>query len=249
MLLEEHEGKGEHVKNVCIEALASISCHMEWNSYYSLLMRCFNEMIKNPNKQKLLLRLICSVLDQFHFSDAKDSLDNVSNTGTTDSGTSILRRCSTVSANEIQTCLQKVVLPKIHKLLSDSEKVNANINLAALRVLRLLPGDVMDSQLPSIVHRISNFLKNRLESIREEARSALAACLKELGLEYLHFIVKNDILGDVAEEKDVEKIASKMKETKKQKSFETLRLIAQSITFKSHALKLLSPVTAQLRNI
>ncbi|ONI16066.1 hypothetical protein PRUPE_3G077100 [Prunus persica] len=292
MLLEEHEGKGEHVKNVCIEALASISCHMEWNSYYSLLMRCFNEMIKNPNKQKLLLRLICSVLDQFHFSDAKDSLDNVSNTGTTDSGTSILRRCSTVSANEIQTCLQKVVLPKIHKLLSDSEKVNANINLAALRVLRLLPGDVMDSQLPSIVHRISNFLKNRLESIREEARSALAACLKELGLEYLHFIVKvlrstlkrgyelhvlgytlnfilskflvtpisgkldycledllyivqNDILGDVAEEKDVEKIASKMKETKKQKSFETLRLIAQSITFKSHALKLLSPVTAQ----
>ncbi|KAM1823011.1 hypothetical protein ACFX1X_025378 [Malus domestica] len=293
MLLEEHEGKGEHVKNMCIEALASISSHMEWNSYYSLLMRCFNEMNKNPNKQKLLLRLICSILDKFHFSDAKDSLDNDSNTGTTDTGSTILRKCSnSVSINEIQTCLQKVVLPKIQKLLSDSEKVNANISLAALRVLRLLPGDVMDSQLPSIVHRVSNFLKNRLESIRDEARSALAACLKELGLEYLHFIVKvlratlkrgyelhvlgytlnfilskflvtpisgkldycledllyivqNDVLGDVAEEKDVEKIASKMKETKKQKSFETLKLISQSITFKSHALKLLSPVTAQ----
>lgn len=263
------EEKGEHIKNMCIEVLASISSR-EWSSSYSLLMRCFNEISKNPLKQKLLLRLICSILHQFHFSETID----------------------TGSVNEIQQCLHKSVLPKIQKLLSDSEKVSVNISLAALRVLKLLPGDVMDSQLPSIIHRISNFLKNRLESIREEARSALADCLKELGLEYLHFIVKvlrstlkrgfelhvlgytlnfilskflttpisgkldycledllsiaqNDILGDVADEKEVEKIASKMKETKKQKSFETLKLIAQSITFKSHALKLLSPVITQ----
>ncbi|XP_004305310.1 PREDICTED: small subunit processome component 20 homolog [Fragaria vesca subsp. vesca] len=267
ILMEEE--KGEHIKNMCIEVLASISSR-EWSSSYSLLMRCFNEINKNPLKQKLLLRLICSILHQFHFSETID----------------------TGSVNEIQKCLHKSVLPKIQKLLSDSEKVSVNISLAALRVLKLLPGDVMDSQLPSIIHRISNFLKNRLESIREEARSALADCLKELGLEYLHFIVKvlrstlkrgfelhvlgytlnfilskflttpisgkldycledllsiaqNDILGDVAEEKEVEKIASKMKETKKQKSFETLKLIAQSITFKSHALKLISPVITQ----
>ncbi|XP_050365350.1 uncharacterized protein LOC126783867 isoform X2 [Argentina anserina] len=267
ILMEEE--KGEYMKNMCIEVLASISSR-EWSSSYMLLMRCFNEISKNPLKQKLLLRLICLILHQFHFSETID----------------------TGSVSEIQTCLQKTVLPKIQKLLSDSEKVNVNISLAALRVLKLLPGDVMDSQLPSIIHRISNFLKNRLESIRDEARSALADCLKELGLEYLHFIVKvlrstlkrgfelhvlgytlnfilskflvtpisgkldycledllsiaqNDILGDVAEEKEVEKIASKMKETKKQKSFETVQLIAQSITFKSHALKLLSPITAQ----
>ncbi|XP_062008273.1 U3 small nucleolar RNA-associated protein 20 [Rosa rugosa] len=267
ILMEEE--KGEHIKNMCIEVIASISSR-EWSSSYLLLMRCFNEISKNPLKQKLLLRLICSILHQFHFSETID----------------------TASVNETQTCLHKTVLPKIQKLLSDSEKVSVNISLAALRVLKLLPGDVMDSQLPSIIHRISNFLKNRLESIRDEARSALADCLKELGLEYLHFIVKvlrstlkrgfelhvlgytlnfilskflvtpisgkldycledllsiaqNDILGDVAEEKEVEKIASKMKETKKQKSFETLKLIAQSITFKSHALKLLSPVITQ----
>jgi U3 small nucleolar RNA-associated protein 20 len=132
-----------------------------------------------------------------------------------------------------------------------------------------------------------------MESIRDEARLALSACLKELGLEYLQFIVRvlratlkrgyelhvlgyslnfilskflsgpvcgkldyclqdllsaveNDILGDVAEEKEVEKLASKMKETRKQKSFETLKMIAQNITFKTHALKLLSPVTTHM---
>jgi U3 small nucleolar RNA-associated protein 20 len=186
------------------------------------------------------------------------------------------------------------VLPKIQKLLdSDSDKVNANISVAALKVLKLLPGDTIDSQLPSIIHRIANQLKSRMESIRDEARLALSACLKELGLEYLQFIVRvlratlkrgyelhvlgyslnfilskflsgpvcgkldyclqdllsaveNDILGDVAEEKEVEKLASKMKETRKQKSFETLKMIAQNITFKTHALKLLSPVTTHM---
>ncbi|CBI17281.3 unnamed protein product, partial [Vitis vinifera] len=276
MLFNVQDGKGEHIRSACLETLASICGHLEWKSYYALLMRCFREMTVKPDKQKVLLRLICSILDQFHFletcssQEAKDSMDH------------------------IQTCLHDTVFPRIQKLLnSDSDKVNVNISLAALKLLKLLPGDIMESQLSSIIHRISNFLRNRLESVRDDARSALAACLKELGLEYLQFIVsvlratlkrgyelhvlgytlhfilskclpisgkldycledllsivKNDILGDVAEEKEVEKIASKMKETRKRKSFETLKLIAQSIMFKSHALKLLSPVIAHLQN-
>ncbi|KAE8036875.1 hypothetical protein FH972_009508 [Carpinus fangiana] len=294
MLFDVREGNGEHVRVACIEALASVSGHVEWKSYYALLVRCLREMTMNPDKQKHLLRLTCSILDRFHFSEihnnqkANDSLENASDAGT-------ISNCSSTMATEIQGCLHNTVLPKIQKLLnSDSDKVNVNINLAALKLLKLLPGDIMDSLLPSIIHRISNFLKNRLESIRDEARSALAACLKELGLQYLQFIVRvlratlkrgyelhvlaytlnfilsksilipnsgkldycledlvsvieNDILGDVAEEKEVGKIASKMKETKMRQSFNTLELIAQSITFKTHALKLLSPVTTYLQ--
>uniref|UniRef100_A0A2P2MF27 Uncharacterized protein n=1 Tax=Rhizophora mucronata TaxID=61149 RepID=A0A2P2MF27_RHIMU len=284
MLLDVQDGKGEHVRNACVEALSSISAHMEWKSYYALLISCFQEMNLNLNKQKVLLQLVCSILDQFHFSEICSV-----------QGDKEGKYGSSVVVTDMQACLQKTILPKIQKLLnSDSDKVNVNINVAALKLLKLLPGDIMDSQLPSIIHHIANNLKSRLESIRDEARRALAACLKELGLEFLQFIVRvlratlkrgyelhvlgyslnfilskflsepingkldycledllsvveTDILGDVAEEKEVEKIASKMKETKKRKSFETLKLIAQSVTFKSHALKLLSPITAQIQ--
>ena len=302
MMFDVQEGKGENVRAACIEALAAISGHVEWKSYYALLVRCLREMTWNQDKQKLLLRLTCSILDQFHFrgisnsQKGNDSFENASDAATIGSASdSVLQKCSTSTmVTEIQTCLHKTVLPKIQKLLnSDSDKVNVNINLAALKLLKLLPGDVMDSLLPSIIHRVANFLKNRLESVRDEARSALAACLKELGLEYLQFllrvlratlkrgyelhvlgytlnfilskslstpvigkldycledllsVVEKDILGNVAEEKEVEKIASKMKETRTRMSFKTLELIAQSITFKSHALKLLSPVTNHL---
>ncbi|KAL6992170.1 hypothetical protein U1Q18_010277 [Sarracenia purpurea var. burkii] len=303
MLLEIQDGKAEHVRSACLEALASICGNMEWKSYYGFLMRCFREITLKSVKQKVLLRLICSVLDHFHFMETHssqvvgDSIADVSKSGTIEMLTStVLHTCSSsAEVSEIHACLHKNVLPRIQKLLvSDSDNVNVNISLVALKLLKLLPSDVMESQLPSIVHRISNFFKNRLESIRDEARVALAACLKELGLEYLQFIVKvlratlkrgyelhvlgytlnfilvkclvhpvsgkldyclgellsvveNDILGDISEQKEVEKIASKMKETRKLKSFETLKLIAQNITFRTQALKLLSPVTARLQ--
>nr|KYP57020.1 U3 small nucleolar RNA-associated protein 20 [Cajanus cajan] len=291
MLFDEKEGSAEHMKNACIETIASVAGQMGWKSYYALLIRCFRGASSSPDKQKLFIRLICYILDKFHFpelpynKESMESLDGVSDIGITD----------TDENKEIQTCLYKIVLPKIQKLLdSDSEKVNVNISLAALKLLKLLPGDVMDLYLPTVVHRISNFLKSHLESIRDEARSALATCLKELGLEYLQFIVKalqstlkrgyelhvlgytlnfilskclssagvgkidycledllsvieNDILGDVAEQKEVEKIASKMKETRTKKSFESLKLVAQNVTFKTYALKLLAPVTAHLQ--
>uniref|UniRef100_A0A7N1A2N7 ARM repeat superfamily protein n=1 Tax=Kalanchoe fedtschenkoi TaxID=63787 RepID=A0A7N1A2N7_KALFE len=297
MLFDVQDGKGEHVRAACVDALAAVSGQMEWKPYCALLNRCFREMKSKPDKQKVLLRLVCCILDHFHFfgtsQNEENDLKRTSLSGI--ESKAVLQKCGSISCSEIQSSLQKGLLPKLQKLLdSDSTVVNVHISLAALKVLKLLPGDAKDSQLPTIIHRISNFLKNRLESVRDDARSALAACLKELGLEYLpviittlqstlkrgfemhvlgysvHFIlsscfvnaasgmldkclqdllliVVNDILGDVSEEKEVEKIAFKMKETRKRKSFETLRLIAGNVTFKSRAMELLAPVTSRLK--
>ncbi|KAK8947552.1 hypothetical protein KSP40_PGU018091 [Platanthera guangdongensis] len=303
IMFEVKDGKGEHIRNACLDSLASISSLLPWGSYRSFLMRCFRELTVRPEKRKILIRLICAILDMFHFytpnSDERDKDGTDGALCPDNSGENVIvalqNSCKSVSP-EIQSYLQNTVLPKIQKILTkDSENVNVNISLAALKVLKMLPSDTMHAQLSSLFHHICTFLKNHLESMRNEARSALAACTKELGLEYLHFVVKvlqsilkrgyemhvlgytlnfilskaltekstgsldycleellsiaeNDILGDVAEQKEVEKIASKMKETKKTKSFETFKLISQSITFKTHALKLLSPINKHTQN-
>lgn len=303
LLFSVQDGKDENIRSACLGAIASISGRMSWKEYYNILMRCFREMTKRREKQKILLRLICSILDHFHFSEtfvnneADDSAEDILDAEFFErmSSVGLRRRTLPTEFSDIQTCIQKMMLPKIQKLsTSNSDNVNVNISLVALKLLKLLPGEIMDSQLPNIVHRISNFLNHRLGSVRDEARSALAACLKELGLGYLQFIVKvlrgtlkngrelhilgytlnfllskflmepingrlddcledllsvieNDLLGDVSEQKEVDKFASKMKETRKQKSFETLKLVAQSITFRTHAVKLLSIVTVHLQ--
>jgi len=59
-------------------------------------------------------------------------------------------------------------------------------------------------------------------------------------------VAENDIMGEVAEEKEVEKISFKMKETRSTKSFESFQLIACSITFSTHASTLLVHVRHNL---
>ncbi|XP_021745735.1 small subunit processome component 20 homolog [Chenopodium quinoa] len=302
MLYDLQAGKGEHIRSACLDAIASISGQLGWKSYYALLMRCFRDMEKKLDREKVLLRLVCSILDQFHFSETYSSPDLVfprndvtENDPEDKTNSATIPKGASYMFSATQACLTGTVLPKLQKLLvSDPQKVNVNISVAILKVLKKLPGDTLDTHLSSIIHRISNFLKNRLQSIRDEARCALVACLKELGFEYLKLVVKalsatlkrgfelhvlgytinfilskglpdtvggmldfcldellravdNDIFSEVAEQKEVEKVAFKMKETRKQMSFDTLRLIAQNVTFKSHGLKLLSPVTAHMQ--
>ncbi|CAA6658531.1 unnamed protein product [Spirodela intermedia] len=288
MMFEVKGGKGEHLKNAFIESLASMSGQMQWKAYISFLMKIMWYIQKThskSDKQKILLRLLISVLDTFHFC----SNENILALTTKNS-------ISTVADPDVvQHTLQHKILPQIQKFLDvDSDRINAHMSLAALKILKLLPEEILESQLQTIIRRISNFLKSRLESIRDEARSVLAACLKELGVGYLNFIVKvlqatlkrgyechvlgytlnfilsklflksdvgaldscleeilfiveNDILGRVSEE-EAAKFASRMKETRKKKSFETLKLVSQNITFKTHALKLLSPIRKHLQN-
>ncbi|GJW14467.1 small subunit processome component 20, partial [Tanacetum coccineum] len=182
MLLEVNDNKGEkeYLRNACIEAIAFISASMGWKQYYALLNRCFKELNLRPTMQNLFIRLIGSIFDKFHFSEVKP-----------DKSFMLVKCTQGDKHSDIQTSLHKSILPKVQNLITlDTDDVNVNASLVALKLLKKLPGDILELQLPTIIHRISNFLKSRLVSVRDDARSALAACLKELGVEYLQVILK-----------------------------------------------------------
>ncbi|GMN40418.1 hypothetical protein TIFTF001_009645 [Ficus carica] len=144
--------------------------------------------------------------------------------------------------SEIPACLRNVVLRKIQKLLdSDSDKANVNISLAALKHPRrsligfgcLLEG--AGTRILAIRSRGSagyikrghelHVLEYTLNFILSKILTTPVSGKIDYCLEVLLSVVGNDILGDVAKEKEVEK----------------------SITFKSHAPKVLSPVRSQLQ--
>ncbi|VVA98294.1 unnamed protein product [Arabis nemorensis] len=271
MLLGGEDGKNKNVQDACKEALASVSTHMSWNSYYALLNRCFREMKKHTKKRKLLLQLIGLILDHFHFS--KDDYPQ--------------------EAAEIRACIEKTFL-KVQKLMDpDSDSIHVDSYVTAVKVLKHLPTEMMDAQLDSVVSKISSYLKSKLTGTRDKARMALASCLEEIGLEYLQFVVKNlrarltrgsevnvlgytvnfilskclsnptggkldHCLGDllavvktdilrVVDEQNEGRVFKMKKEKKACKSLETSKLIAENVTFRSHALELLSPVTGHLQ--
>ncbi|CAH8334303.1 unnamed protein product [Eruca vesicaria subsp. sativa] len=275
LLKKGQNSKDQNVYDACEEALASLSAHMSWDSYYALLNRCFNEMEKHSDKSKRLLNLVCLILDKFHFANSE-------------------------AHEEIRVSVLKTLFPKTMELrVSESDSVNVNAYVATVKVLKLLPKEMMDSNINLLIYEVSNLLRKPMDSTREDARKALAAYLKELGLEdYLQLVVRKlssiltkgselhvlgytvhyilskclpsptgcmldhcihdllyvveaDLLGDVDEEKEgkkdsMNKRKKKKMETSKRKSLDTVKLIAENVTFKRHALTLLSLVTRHL---
>lgn len=124
-------------------------------------------MKEHTKKRKILLQLSGLILNNFHF--LKDGYKH--------------------EAAEIRSCAEKSLFPKIQMLI-DSDSVNVDSYVAAVKVLNLLPKEIRDPQLGSIVPKICSYLKDGLTSTRDVARKALAACVEELGLEYLQFVVK-----------------------------------------------------------
>lgn len=287
------EAKGDKEGNLAgaaIETIACIASQLTWEPYFGLLMRSFRFLTSKAEHQKVLVRLVCSTLDAFHFfeSRAEDSMcedtRDDANNGTTQA-----------LPVEIENLLRKRVLPEFNKVMvSKMDIVNSSVALALVKILKLMPEEVVEVELPRILQSITNLLKNRnSQAVRDEARSALVSVAATLGPRYLHFIVgvlkasltkgfevhvlgytlnailvkvvetvkvgefdycvplllellENDIMGEVAEEKNVEAIAIKMKETRHMRSFDGMKLIAQFSTFPSVVPTLLGPVRRNL---
>jgi len=163
-----------------------------------LLLHFIDESISNDgfpeeDNRNILIQLICSILDKFHFIDGMSSTvepekhDHQIEIGETsfDNLDMGLRRNGdnkSIISPEIQERLQKCVLLEINKLMiSHSNVVNISVSRVALKLLKLMPLETMESELPRIIQQIANLLKSHPHYVRDEARACLVACAKELG--------------------------------------------------------------------
>jgi U3 small nucleolar RNA-associated protein 20 len=76
MFSDVKAGKGEQVRDICLDALSAVAAKVQWEHYRTILKRCFRELNLRPDKQKIILRLICSVLDAFHFMEPANASGN-----------------------------------------------------------------------------------------------------------------------------------------------------------------------------
>ncbi|MCO5578548.1 hypothetical protein L7F22_032391 [Adiantum nelumboides] len=296
------EAKGDKDGNLvqsAIEVIANIAAQLQWDPYYSLLMRLFHMISSHPEYKKTIIKLLCSVLDKFHFNTASISQGaSVKDTFLEEAGCK-----SPVPSSDGLPIPEKVlrrlklqILPEFVKLMVSKENIiNVSVALAVVEVLQLMPHDVMELELPRVIQNLVNLLKNRNHIVRDEARAGLLAIVGILGAGYFGFILEklcdslkrgyevhvlgftlnalisrtlpkfkvgeidycaekifnllgNDIFEDVADEKEVEKMAFKMKEIKRSGSHESLKLVAQKVTFHVHGSTLLQAVRRRLKD-
>ncbi|KAJ3025180.1 UNVERIFIED_CONTAM: U3 snoRNP protein [Siphonaria sp. JEL0065] len=94
----------------------------------------------------------------------------------------------------IHTTVVKKLIPDLfaHLTKDDEENVNLRVPVAVAitKLLMKLPDESKNMQLPKLLTTVCQFLKNRLQDVRDGSRDALLKIAKELGPVYFPFIVK-----------------------------------------------------------
>ncbi|XP_056312047.1 small subunit processome component 20 homolog [Danio aesculapii] len=109
--------------------------------------------------------------------------------------------------SSIHHTVTQSVLPKLHKCLTakvkrddehksvkskevkDEEVVRVPIAFAMIQLMKTLPKDVMEANLPGILLKVCVHLKSRFQEIRDVARNTLVKILQTLGHQYLHYLL------------------------------------------------------------
>lgn len=108
----------------------------------------------------------------------------------------------------IQGAITGDILPRLHKCLAsatkreeehklvkskvvnDEEVVRVPLAFAMVKLMRSLPREVMEANLPSILLKVCVLLKNRAQEIRDIARSTLSKIIEDLGVHFLQYVLK-----------------------------------------------------------
>ncbi|XP_050963565.1 small subunit processome component 20 homolog [Labeo rohita] len=109
--------------------------------------------------------------------------------------------------SSIHHTVTQTVLPKLHKCLTakvkrddehkavkskdvkDEEVVRVPIAFAMVQLMKSLPKDVMEANLPGIFLKVCVHLRSRFQEIRDVARNTLAKIIQTLGHQYLHYLL------------------------------------------------------------
>ena len=91
---------------------------------------------------------------------------------------------------EVYRMLSKRVVPELRGQMVTKENVRAPVAQALVKVLKLLPPEMMRAELPRTLQSVANLLKLRLQRFRDDARAVLVAMATDLGPEYFPFTLE-----------------------------------------------------------
>ncbi|XP_043092950.1 small subunit processome component 20 homolog [Puntigrus tetrazona] len=109
--------------------------------------------------------------------------------------------------SSIHHTVTQTVLPKLHKCLTakvkrddehktvkskevkDEEVVRVPIAFAMVQLMKSLPKEVMEANLPGILLKVCVHLRSRFQEIRDVARNTLVKIIETLGHQYLHYLL------------------------------------------------------------
>lgn len=204
-IFDQAEGDAAlNLANEAIKTLGALVPSMTWSSYRSTLRRYISYIKSKPDLEKLVLRLLGSVIDGLHQCASKQSAMETVPNGTPSNSVDINITGTEASQSRLAASLpdqQKLsaelcrdFLPSLtdYLHLKDDSTVDRRVPVAIpiIKLLRLLGPAEFAARLPAVLTDISHVLRSRSQEARDQTRKTLVQISALVGPQYFGFILK-----------------------------------------------------------
>ncbi|KAK4129004.1 hypothetical protein N657DRAFT_49693 [Parathielavia appendiculata] len=174
--------------------IAALTESLEWQQYRAILRRFVSYVESKPDWQKRVIRLLEKEVDALRSAVSQRSGDAMD----VDGGTAEVkprRLASTLPDREkLSAEIVNNFLPTLLKYIHEKDEttVSARVPVGVIiaKLLTLLPEQLLNEKLPSVLTNISHILRSKSWESREMARDTLAKISGILGPENFEFILK-----------------------------------------------------------
>ncbi|CAN8099169.1 unnamed protein product [Discula destructiva] len=176
--------------------IASLAGSLEWSSYRAVLRRYISYLQSRPELHKQVIRLLDKAVESLvaaanSKNDTSMEIDEASDSVAVSNGR-LARTVPTQEkmAEEFGATFTPPLLAHLHD--KNEETVSARVPVAVIlvKLLRLLPDNMLSQQLPSVLTDICHILRSKSWESREMSRSTLAKIAVILGAPSFGFILK-----------------------------------------------------------
>lgn len=183
----DDQGLGAQAMNT----IAALASSLEWQQYRALLRRFVGFVESKPDWQKRVIKLLEKVVDALRTAISQKSGDDMD----VDGEKKPCRLATTIPDQEkLNAEIINNFLPILLKYVHEKDETTVSARVPAgviiVKLLTLLPDQLLDEKLPSVLTDISHILRSKAVEARDLTRETLSKISGILGPEKFEFILK-----------------------------------------------------------
>lgn len=205
------EKDAHNLANEAVRTVGTLAEQLTWTQYRALGKRYLGFIKTKPTLVKVVIRLLGAVVDALVAATGGENVEEDEETGQEEEKTEQTENADVEMTDSPQkfTPRLKETLPAPDKLATDisatflptmtsylHEKDESTVSLrvpvaiSIVKLLRVMPDEVMRRKLPGTLMDISHILRSRAQDDRDMTRKTLAQIAMLLGPQYFSFIIK-----------------------------------------------------------
>eukprot|EP01130_Rhizamoeba_saxonica_P010390 TRINITY_DN4251_c0_g2_i1.p1 TRINITY_DN4251_c0_g2~~TRINITY_DN4251_c0_g2_i1.p1 ORF type:complete len:1117 (-),score=239.60 TRINITY_DN4251_c0_g2_i1:71-3127(-) len=176
MYVFRSSGKDHNLVDICVETLACIAHNVNWYFYNKMIRNALRDISKYENEERSQIRLICQILENFHFDILVKEEDDAKT-----------KEIKNNRAKKLES-----LLPSLFSLTKDrqaKEIFSVPIYLALVKLFLVLPKQIMDTHLNGMLLELCGLLLSRAQLTRDNTRGTLIDVALTLGTEHFKDIL------------------------------------------------------------